>query len=181
LLTGLHIASYVITDSGPDCNSAEEPQMQPVKAALNSVQTTFPKYYFSKKNMVYQQWQLTTKCITFQGHTMEPMNIVFWNRYFNLVCNSPQQDFTYDDTIPVCVDLGDYTNTNNRCFGTGPNGQWMDNIMQVCLLDHLNVANEPPCAVRVAAGQAHRQNKRRLCKVHHVRVVDTGNAHTTVT
>jgi hypothetical protein len=117
--------------------------MQPVKAALNSVSTTFPKYYFSKKNMVYQQWQLTTKCITFQGHTMEPMNIVFWNRYFNLVCNSPQQDFTY--------------------------------IMQVCLLDHLNVANDPPCAVRVAAGQAHRQNKRRLCKVHHVRVVETGN------
>jgi hypothetical protein len=149
--------------------------MQPVKAALNSVSTTFPKYYFSKKNMVYQQWQLTTKCITFQGHTMEPMNIVFWNRYFNLVCNSPQQDFTYDETIPVCVDLGDYTNTNDRCFGTGPNGQWMDNIMQVCLLDHLNVANDPPCAVRVAAGQAHRQNKRRLCKVHHVRVVETGN------
>jgi hypothetical protein len=177
-LVGLNIASYVFTDSGPDCTGWEQPQMQPVKAALANVATSFPKFYFSKQNMVYAQWQMFSKCMTNLGHTLEPMNIVFWNRYFNLVCNG-ENNPPYEDYIGACVDLGDYTNTNDRCFGTGPNGKWMDNIMQVCLLEHKYVhngaagANNPGCRVRTAENPPPTQ-KRRACKLQHVDVVAAG-------
>jgi hypothetical protein len=149
-VTGLNIGSFVFTDSGPDCNNGEEPQMQKVKAALNAVQTSFPKYYFSKQNMMMSEWQLTGKCNSHGGHTVEPMNMVFWTRYFNLVCN-PTTDPAYAASIPACVDLGDYTNTNDRCYGgSGPNNNWMDNIFQVCLLNNKYIANGARNALRGA-------------------------------
>jgi hypothetical protein len=140
---GLNIASFVFTDSGPDCKNGEEAQMQKVKAALAKITTTFPKYYFSKQSMMYNQWQLTGKCNAHGGHTVEPMNMVFWTRYFNLVCN-PTTAPAYAASIPACVDLGDYTNTNDRCYGgSGPDNNWMDNIFQVCLVNNKYIANEP--------------------------------------
>jgi hypothetical protein len=175
-VVGMNIASYVFTDSGPDCDSSEHSDMQPVKAALNNVPTSFPKYYFSKQNMMYNQWQLTGKCNSHGGHTIEPMNIVMWNRYFNLVCN-PSSPPAYAPSIPVCVDLGDYTNTNDRCYGgSGPNNDWMDNIFQVCLLTHKNVGNgaDPGCTVRVAEQQQQHKQKRRICKLEYAHVATTG-------
>jgi hypothetical protein len=152
-MTGLNIASFVFTDSGPDCDNGEEAQMQKVKAAMAKITTTFPKYYFSKQSMVYQQWQLTTKCNAFQGHAVEPMNIVFWTRYFNMVCN-PSSPPAYAASIPACVDLGDYTNTNSRCYGgAGANNKWMDTIKQVCLVTNKNIANGPRNALRGAEHQ----------------------------
>jgi hypothetical protein len=172
---GLNIGSFVFTDSGPDCVSGEKSQMQKVKAALNNIATSFPKYYFSKQNMMYNQWQLTGKCNAHGGHTIEPMNIVMWNRYFNLVCN-PSSPPAYAPSIPACVDLGDYTNTNSRCYGgSGPDNNWMDNIFQVCLLTHKNVGNgaDPGCTVRVAEQQQHKQ-KRRICKLEYAQVANAG-------
>jgi hypothetical protein len=175
---GLNIVNYVFTDSGPDCTGWEQPQMQPVKAAIANVATSFPKYYFSKQNMMYGQYKMTTKCMAFQGHAIEPMNIVYWNRYFNLVCNSDTPK-PYEALIPACVDLGDTINTDKRCFSTAPNNKWMDSIMQVCLLDHRMVHNGPAgaggtgCQVRMAENQEHTQ-KRRVCKLQHVNVVNAG-------
>jgi hypothetical protein len=174
-VTGLNIASFVFTDSGPDCNNGEEAQMLKVKGALTNVQTTFPKYYFSKQGMIYQQWQLTGKCNAFQGHTVEPMNVVFWTRYFNLVCN-PTSPPPYAASIPACVDLGDYTNTNSRCYGgAGANNKWMDTIMQVCLVNNKYIANGPRSHVQLAANQQHTQ-KRRICKLQYVNITDTAEA-----
>jgi hypothetical protein len=166
-VTGLKIASFVFTDSGPDCKNGEEAQMQKVKAAMAKITTTFPKYYFSKQNMIYQQWQLTTKCNAFQGHTVEPMNIVFWNRYFNLVCN-PSSPPAYAASIPACVDLGDYTNTNSRCYGgAGANNKWMDTIKQVCLVTNKYIANGPRNALRGAENQQ---------QLQYLNVTDTAEA-----
>jgi hypothetical protein len=151
---GLSIASFVFTDSGPDCNNGEEAQMQKVKAAMAKITTTFPKYYFSKQSMMYNQWQLTGKCNSHGGHTVEPMNMVFWTRYFNLVCN-PTTAPAYAASIPACVDLGDYTNTNSRCYGgSGPDNNWMDNIFQVCLLNNKYIANGPRSTMLRGAEQA---------------------------
>jgi hypothetical protein len=169
---GLNIASYVFTDSGPDCINGEVPQMQRVRSALDSVDTNFPKFYFSKQNMMMSEVGLTRQCPTHGGHTVEPMNMVFWNRYFNLVCN-PTSSPPYDPSIPVCVDLGDYTNTNDRCYGSGPNGDWMDNIMQVCLMNFRDVTNGPGCNVRVSQARPHTR-KRRACKLVPVAIVDGG-------
>jgi hypothetical protein len=166
-VTGLKIASFVFTDSGPDCKNGEEAQMQKVKAAMAKITTTFPKYYFSKQNMIYQQWQLTTKCNAFQGHAVEPMNIVFWTRYFNLVCN-PTSPPAYAASIPACVDLGDYTNTNSRCYGgAGANNKWMDTIKQVCLVTNKYIANGPRNALR---GAEHQQ------QLQYLNVTDTADA-----
>jgi hypothetical protein len=178
-LTGLNIATFVFTDSGPDCVAGEGSQMQPVKAALNNVGTSFPKYYFSKQNMMMNQWDLTNKCNAHGGHTVEPMNIVMWNRYFNLVCN-PSNPPPQADPIPACVDLGDYTNTNDRCYGgSGPDNDWFDNIFEVCLLNHQNIANGaadphgPGCRVR-ATKTLQQTQQRRACKLQFVGAAETG-------
>jgi hypothetical protein len=141
--------------------------MQKVKAAMAKITTTFPKYYFSKQSMQYQQWQLTTKCNAFQGHAVEPMNIVFWTRYFNMVCN-PSSPPAYAASIPTCVDLGDYTNTNSRCYGgAGANNKWMDTIKQVCLVNNKYIANGPRNALR---GAEHQQ------QLQYLNVTDTADA-----
>jgi hypothetical protein len=178
-VTGLNIASFVFTDSGPDCINWEEPQMQQVKAALNNVETSFPKYYFSKQNMMMNQWDLTNKCNAHGGHTVEPMNIVMWNRYFNLVCN-PSSPPPPANPMPVCVSLGGYANTNDRCYGgSEPENGWFDNIFEVCLLTHHNIPNGPAdphgpgCRVRVAQN-AQKTQTRRACKLQFVGAAETG-------
>jgi hypothetical protein len=172
-MPGLNIASYVFTDSGPYCISGEQAHMKKVHAAMANVATSFPKYYFSKQNMMYSHFGLTNQCPVHGGHTMEPMNIVMWNRYMNVICN-PDSPPPHQDRIPVCVDLGDSVNTNDRCYGFGPNDKWMDNIMQVCLVNHKLVDNPAPCRMR-AEVKPH-QKKRRVCKLQYARITGQGKS-----
>jgi hypothetical protein len=172
-MTGLNIASYVFTDSGPYCISGEQAHMKKVHAAMANVATSFPKYYFSKQNMMYNHFTLTNQCPVHGGHTMEPMNIVMWNRYMNLICN-PSSPPPYQERIPVCVDLGDSVNTNDRCYGFGPDDKWMDNIMQVCLVNHKLVDNPAPCRMRSEV-KPHQQ-KRRACKLQYAKISNKGES-----
>lgn len=162
----------MITDSAPDCAGGATGIVTNINAAFKAVRTTYPKYFFSKQDMQRDHFLKSGTCTRFGGHTLEPMNIVMWQRWVNIMCNPTTRDTTYRANIPVCADLGDATNTNTRCFGTG-DGRWMGNIMEVCKMNHLSVANDPPCQVRVAHSRAlqHRQ-QRKICKLQHVYQAD---------
>jgi peptidoglycan/LPS O-acetylase OafA/YrhL len=132
----------VITDSAEDCNSGQFSNFGVVSEAFAAVPTVFPKHVWSKRDMQYNQYQLTGNCMT-NGHTFEPLNIVFANRYFNMICNPAVPAAVFEPIIPVCVDLGNQTYTDDHCFGHG-NWGWMDNIFQVCPLQYVEIANRAP-------------------------------------
>jgi peptidoglycan/LPS O-acetylase OafA/YrhL len=141
--TGVNIASLVFTDSAEDCNTGERPNIQQVRNAFAAVTTTFPKYVYSKRDMQYDQYQLTGNCMRFGGHTIQPLNKVMANRWYNVICNPTAPSSVFEPNIPACMDMGDSTNTNTNCFGTG-DGRWMGNVQQVCLVNYLQVANVAP-------------------------------------
>lgn len=168
LLAGLNIASFVFTDSAPSCTSGVSDNIARVYQAFNAVPTSFPKRFFSKQEMQRSHYYATGTCLLNGGHAMAPLNIVFWRRWINTICNPSTPDTTYRPSIPECADLGDWTNTNMRCFNTG-DGHWMNNIMSVCKMSFLPMNNDPPCQVRVAHREAlQHEQKRRICKLQQV-------------
>lgn len=100
----LDIVSFVQTDLGNDCSSDTAQNVLDGFAELGTVQTPYPVYYFSKKHIVYQQYQFSGRCDQ-NGHALQPMNKIFTNMYFNLICQ-PDNPLLYTKSgIPACFHM----------------------------------------------------------------------------
>jgi hypothetical protein len=152
VFTGLNVASLVLTDAAEDCQEGELVHMRAAHDAFDEVSTDFRKHIWSKRNMQYNHFQWTRNCMVHSSHTLEPLNMVMGSRYYNFICNSNTSDDEVKDKIPVGVDLGGTENTN-RCFG-GKNGDWMDNLLEVCEVDYKEIDNTGQGATGSAARSA---------------------------
>jgi hypothetical protein len=163
-VTGVNIASLVFTDSAEDCKEGERSNIQQVRNAFAAVSTSFPKYIWSKRDMQYNELQVSGQCMVSSGHTVQPLNAVMGNRWYNAICNGNSAP-SAPAAMPACLDLGSQDNTDNHCFHKVA-GDWMGSIQEVCMVDYKSVPNGPNCNVRVSH-EAHQQ-KRRACKLQHI-------------
>jgi hypothetical protein len=130
-----------MTDSAADCGPAYD-NVQYVHLAFQSTYTDFPKTYFSKRDMMYGQSLVPGGFCMSNGHTLEPLNHVFFQRMMNIMCNDEQPGSSTEAEIPVCFDVTGY---EYQCFQTSYDGyQWMANIHYVCPVSYLIVPNSFP-------------------------------------
>lgn len=124
-----------MSDSAGDCGSGVYDNVGEVMLAFQNTATDYPKHYFSKRNMMYDEYQLSGLCMS-NGHTLEPLNAVIAQRYFNIICNAEVPAVVYEATIPACTDFGGH---EDECF-YNPGGL-LGNLYYVCPITHLSVAN----------------------------------------
>lgn len=143
---GLDIRSFVINDSAGDCGGPYYWVSDDILVAISQTAAfiSFSVRYWSKRLMMQQNYELTGICMT-NGHSLQPMNHVFANRYFNLICNPPPENqFVLGYVVPACLDLA---GSEDQCFnqdmalyGVPPGGsEWMVNIYSVCPVQFLGI------------------------------------------
>lgn len=124
-----------MSDSAGDCGSGAYDNVGEIMLAFENTATDYPKHYFSKRNMMYDESQLSGLCMS-NGHTLEPLNAVIAQRYFNIICNAEEPAVVYEATIPACTDFGGH---EDECFYSP--GGLLGNLYYVCPITHLSVAN----------------------------------------
>jgi hypothetical protein len=137
--TGVDVKTVVFTDSAGDCWGGRYDNAQYVENAIAATVSNFSAVYFSKRDMMNNQRELTSSCFISGGHAMQPMNHLYMQKYFNIICNggespSPKQ-------ANYCMEMTGQENIDN-CFYS--DGSWISNMYPVCQVFYLNLTNLPP-------------------------------------
>jgi hypothetical protein len=143
---GLDIRSYIINDSAGDCDGPYYWVSDHILVAISQTEAfiSFPVRYWSKRLMMRQNYELTGICMA-NGHSLQPINHVFANRYFNLICNPPfENQLVLGYAVPACLDLAGYEdqcfNQDMSAYGVPPGGSnWMVNFYSVCPAQFLEI------------------------------------------
>lgn len=134
----LNLHSFLMSDSSEDCGAGRYKNTQLIINAFAAVQSDFEKYYYSKRDMIFDQYELTSYCFT-DGHAFQPMDHVFITRIFNILCNgndSPEiTSSTGSDSAMICPNFEGY---ESQCFYKDE--EWMSNLFQVCPLTSVEVS-----------------------------------------
>jgi hypothetical protein len=135
---GANIKSFVITDASSDCKSGVRDSSVDILSAFAATERSvqFDMQFFSKRDMSYNQMQLTSFCFT-DGHSYQGINHVFLQRYFNMRCGAESsKEIGYAEKVPACLDL----NTAG-CFYKDP-AVWISNLQPVCTATYSTIETD---------------------------------------